>query len=41
MDREIDELKQYLSQNEKIDHITFSGSGEASLNGGIGDVIES
>lgn len=35
-----DELNSYLSRNEKIDHITFSGSGEPTLNEGIGDVIQ-
>ncbi len=40
VDRVKAELAAYLSQNEKIDHITFSGSGEPTLNEGIGDVIQ-
>jgi wyosine [tRNA(Phe)-imidazoG37] synthetase (radical SAM superfamily) len=40
VDRVKDELKLYLSQNEKINYITFSGSGEPTLNDGIGDVIQ-
>jgi wyosine [tRNA(Phe)-imidazoG37] synthetase (radical SAM superfamily) len=40
VDRVKDELKRYLSQYEKIDYITFSGSGEPTLNDGIGDVIQ-
>ncbi len=40
VDRVEDELRQYLSQNVKIDYITFSGSGEPTLNDGIGDVIQ-
>jgi wyosine [tRNA(Phe)-imidazoG37] synthetase (radical SAM superfamily) len=34
------ELAAYLSCHKRIDHITFSGSGEPTLNEGIGDVIE-
>ncbi len=34
-----EELNHYLSSNEKIDYITFSGSGEPTLNAGIGDII--
>ena len=33
------ELADYLSRHEKIDYITFSGSGEPTLNEGIGDII--
>ena len=39
VDRVMDELKAYLSDREHIDHITFSGSGEPTLNEGIGEVI--
>ena len=39
VDRVMAELKMYLAQNEKIDHITFSGSGEPTLNDGIGEII--
>ncbi|WP_167527557.1 radical SAM protein [Desulfosarcina alkanivorans] len=39
VDRVKEELADYLSRNKKIDHITFSGSGEPTLNEGIGDVI--
>ena len=40
VERVKDELNRYLSRNEKIDHITFSGSGEPTLNAGIGEIIE-
>ena len=40
VDRVKDELNNYLSHDEKIDYITFSGSGEPTLNDGIGDVIQ-
>jgi len=40
VDRVKDELTAYLSRGEKIDYITFSGSGEPTLNDGIGDVIQ-
>ena len=40
VDRVKNELLAYLSRNEKIDYITFSGSGEPTLNEGIGDVIQ-
>ncbi len=40
VDRVKDELNLYLSQNEKIDYITFSGSGEPTLNDGIGEVVQ-
>jgi wyosine [tRNA(Phe)-imidazoG37] synthetase (radical SAM superfamily) len=39
VDQVIDELKAYLSEDEHLDHITFSGSGEPTLNEGIGEVI--
>jgi wyosine [tRNA(Phe)-imidazoG37] synthetase (radical SAM superfamily) len=39
VDRVMDELNAYLSDREHIDHITFSGSGEPTLNEGIGEVI--
>ncbi|MCF6181600.1 radical SAM protein [Lutibacter sp.] len=35
----IAELKQFMSNNPKIDYITFSGSGEPTLNNRIGDVL--
>ena len=35
----IAELKQFMSSNPKIDYITFSGSGEPTLNSRIGDVL--
>jgi wyosine [tRNA(Phe)-imidazoG37] synthetase (radical SAM superfamily) len=35
----IAELKQFMSNDPKIDYITFSGSGEPTLNSRIGDVI--
>jgi len=35
----ITELKQFMSSNPKIDYITFSGSGEPTLNNRIGDVL--
>jgi len=37
--RVIAELKQFMSNDPKIDYITFSGSGEPTLNSRIGDVI--
>jgi wyosine [tRNA(Phe)-imidazoG37] synthetase (radical SAM superfamily) len=40
VDRVKDELNTYLSGNEKIDFITFSGSGEPTLNSAIGEVIQ-
>lgn len=39
VDRVKDELIDYLSRDKKIDFITFSGSGEPTLNDGIGEVI--
>ncbi len=38
-DKVIAELKQFMSNNPKIDYITFSGSGEPTLNSRIGDVL--
>ncbi|WP_170302166.1 radical SAM protein [Desulfosarcina widdelii] len=40
VDRVMAELHRYLSHNEKIDYITFSGSGEPTLNDGIGEIIQ-
>ena len=39
VERVMDELNDYLSKREHLDHITFSGSGEPTLNAGIGEVI--
>ncbi|MBC8527765.1 MAG: radical SAM protein [Candidatus Cloacimonetes bacterium] len=36
----IAELKDYLDGNPKLDYITFSGSGEPTLNIGIGKIID-
>lgn len=38
-DQVIAELKQFMSNKPKIDYITFSGSGEPTLNSRIGDVL--
>ncbi len=38
-DQVVAELKQFMSNGTKIDYITFSGSGEPTLNSRIGDVI--
>lgn len=38
-DEVIAELKQFMSSKPKIDYITFSGSGEPTLNSRIGDVL--
>ena len=38
-DKVIAELKHYMSNKPKIDFITFSGSGEPTLNSRIGDVL--
>lgn len=35
----IEELKDFMSSNPKIDYITFSGSGEPTLNSRIGEVL--
>lgn len=40
VDRVKDELTAYLACHKRIDHITFSGSGEPTLNEGIGEVIQ-
>jgi len=39
-DEIIKELKNYLSENKKPDFITFSGSGEPTLNSGLGYMID-
>ncbi len=36
----IKEIQSFLKKNKKIDHITFSGSGEPALNLGIGEMIK-
>lgn len=36
----LDELRDVLSQEQKIDYITLSGSGEPTLNSNIGDIIK-
>jgi len=38
-DQVIAELKQFMSNKPKIDYITFSGSGEPTLNSRIGDIL--
>lgn len=38
-DKIISELNQFMSNNPKIDYITFSGSGEPTLNSKIGEVL--
>lgn len=38
-DQVITELKQFMNSKPKIDYITFSGSGEPTLNNRIGDVL--
>jgi len=38
-DKVINELKDFMSSKPKIDYITFSGSGEPTLNCRIGDVL--
>ncbi len=40
INRVIDELKAVLKEVPKLDFITFSGSGEPTLNSGIGRVVE-
>ncbi len=35
----LDELREKLGMNEKIDYITLAGSGEPTLNGAIGELI--
>ena len=39
-DQVIAELQQFMSNKPKIDYITFSGSGEPTLNSRIGDVLK-
>ena len=39
-DKVVAELQQFMSANPKIDYITFSGSGEPTLNSRIGDVLK-
>lgn len=38
-DKVVEELKQFMSSNPTIDFMTFSGSGEPTLNSRIGDVL--
>ena len=38
-DKVIVELKDFMSDNPKVDYITFSGSGEPTLNSRIGDAL--
>lgn len=38
-DSVITELKDFMNKNPKIDYITFSGSGEPTLNNRIGDIL--
>jgi len=38
-DKVIDELKDFMSDKPKIDYITFSGSGEPTLNSRIGEIL--
>ena len=40
VDQVKEELTNYLSSHPAIDHITFSGSGEPTLNDGIGDLLQ-
>lgn len=39
-DKVMDELRDYLKDKPKLDYITFSGSGEPTLNVNIGDIID-
>ncbi|OYT16655.1 MAG: radical SAM protein [Bacteroidetes bacterium 4572_77] len=39
-DKVIEELKSFMSSKPEIDYITFSGSGEPTLNSRIGDVLD-
>ncbi len=39
VDKILAELKEFMSNNPKIDYITFSGSGEPTLNSKIGEVL--
>ena len=40
VDRVLEELEETLSVSPKLDYITFSGSGEPTLNSRIGDVVK-
>ncbi len=40
VDEVLEELKLYLAENPKPEYITFSGSGEPTLNSGIGRLID-
>jgi len=40
MNKIIEEIKFYLSESPKLDYITFSGSGEPTLNSRIGEIIK-
>ena len=40
VDKVIEEIDDYFSKNPKPDYATFSGSGEPTLNSGIGKVIK-
>jgi wyosine [tRNA(Phe)-imidazoG37] synthetase (radical SAM superfamily) len=35
----ISELTEYLSENPRLDYVTFAGSGEPTLNTGIGEIV--
>jgi len=39
MNKILSELREFMSKSPKIDYITFSGSGEPTLNSRIGDII--
>jgi len=40
LEKVIGELRSYLKNKPKLDYITFSGSGEPTLNSGIGNIID-
>ena len=40
VDTILEDLKPYLNKNNKLDYITFSGSGEPTLNSDIGKIID-
>lgn len=40
IDEVFEEIKEYISKGQKLDYITFSGSGEPTLNSGIGLLIK-
>ena len=40
VDAVLEELDAVLSRHPKLDYVTFSGSGEPTLNSRIGDVVE-